>query len=141
MTKDAEERFQLLDECLGPRDIALDHVRQSAGDVVVLVRDQASARFFELRFEAPLVLRTSLESFRLRALEAAVPARKGISRVHGSELMRWAREEACGVLDDADLRHFLICTDDDFVEVLTRFEPTTRWLEPAEEPSWPAWGA
>ncbi len=103
----------------------------------MLIRDQVAARFLEILFEAPLVLRTSLESYRLLALELAPPPRPGFSRVHGSELLRWVRLEACGILDDVELMHFLICTDDDFVEIVTRFEPAARWLTPEEEPSWP----
>jgi hypothetical protein len=69
------------------------------------------------------------ESFRLRTWTESSGTRNGsLFTVEPSAWLRWLRNESGGVLDDVDLVHYAILTNNDCIDIAAEFPPEVRWL-------------
>jgi len=85
---------------------------------ILLAESEGRKRFFSLRFPYPLKYQFSLERNSLSLLDDADLQGWSLFTVDNSDFLRCFHEESKGIHRDEKIEHYLVCTDDVFVDVL-----------------------
>lgn len=95
------------------------------------VTDNKHSILLQLWFESYVAYRNINESFRSRTWEDIEFERwsANLYLIEKSRWLAWLKEEAGGVLDYVNLKHYAIYTNEDCFEVATEFEPEIIQIE------------
>jgi hypothetical protein len=91
----------------------------------------ADKRTLRIRFRDVIAYRCIDESFRMEtwtAIEA--PGSLNLLEIANSHWIAWLEKESGGVLEEFDLTHYAIFTDDDCIDVVVRSPPEATWILP-----------
>ena len=96
-----------------------------SGDLTIQLRDRHSRKKIEVKFTAPLAFRIADEGDMLVALQNL---QKGIRtyQVLNSKYISWFLNQNCNIRADDNLQHFVLCTQDDIIEVLDLDAPEVK---------------
>jgi hypothetical protein len=98
------------------------------GKLVVLLKESDLVdRCLKIEFSNPLGYRIVNESGRLKTLDSQVIYT--FCKTDVSEFLKWFDEESYGIFDDVAKYHYMVCSSDNIIDVITIQEPYVSWID------------
>ncbi|WP_343571154.1 hypothetical protein [Sphingobacterium sp.] len=99
---------------------------QSGKLVVLLKESDLVDRCLKIEFSNPLGYRIVNESGRLKTLDRQVIYT--FCKTDASKFLEWFDEESYGIFDDLLKYHYMVCTSDNIIDVITQLDPEVSWI-------------
>lgn len=109
-----------------PHHVEITAIRDDDDGLVVSLADEASRKpVAQLVFRTFVAYRNINESFRTKTW-ASLPAGQstGLFKLENSSWLKWLQAESSGVLDEFQVSHYAIYTNDDCLDIISHTPPT-----------------
>ena len=94
--------------------------------VVLLKQSDLVDRCLKIEFNNPLAYRIVIESGRMKTLDN--PSIYTFCKTDASKFLEWFDEESYGIFDDLLKYHYMVCTSDNIIDVITQLDPEVSWI-------------
>ncbi|TWI21626.1 hypothetical protein IQ31_01758 [Sphingobacterium siyangense] len=94
--------------------------------VVLLKQSDLVDRCLKIEFNNPLAYRIVIESGRMKTLDN--PSIYTFCKTDASKFLEWFDEESYGIFDDLLKYHYMVCTSDNIIDVITLQDPEVSWI-------------
>lgn len=127
----SQEVYERWDPVQGvPSRMYCDAIHDDHEGFRILLRpEDPTCSTLRIRFEGAIGYRNVNESYRQRTWSRFDGEGLGsLFCVANSDWVDWIKKESAGVLDNSNVVHYAILTDEDCIEVVSEFPPDVEWL-------------
>lgn len=110
-----------------PNNFNFYNINNIGSDLIVLLKAPQFQKVLQIKFTGALAYRVVQEAYRLKALYEN-SSLIGFETSTDSEFLKWLREEGDGVLDDWELKHYVICNSDNIIDVISGPPVEAEWI-------------
>ena len=94
--------------------------------IVLLKQSDLADRCLKIEFSNPLGYRIVNESGRLKTLDRQVIYT--FCKTDASKFLQWFNGESYGMFDNLAKDHYMVCSSDNIIDVITNQEPKVLWI-------------
>ena len=94
---------------------------------IILKQFGESSKLLEIEFIEVMSFRLTQETARSKS-SYENKSFNGFKIVEDSKYLRWLQEESFKIFDDWPLTHYLICTVDCVIDIITTKQPVMQWI-------------
>lgn len=113
-----------------PLELYCDSIsHDTSGLTITLMARVADARL-RLVFESPYAYQNINETFRMRTWVENANRPGTLLTIKNSRWVKWLASESQGLLDEESITHYAIYTEEDCIDVISRFAPKAHLDQP-----------
>jgi hypothetical protein len=107
-----------------PRIPCRDEICDDRDGLRIIIGDKGNTKKYKIIFKCALLYMRTDEGYRLKSMKIPwTHIESCICLVDNSRLLRWFHEESLEIYKDYKIFHYSICTEDDWIDVLSSEEP------------------